>query len=90
MPLGKTPPDEALSEALAQGDRLADAHETNGRLIRDPYLKIFVGILGNSAREDRRLLSAMIEAEEKGQIQLGADEADLELDLERMDASEAA
>ena len=50
-----------------------------------------MGILGTSAREDRRILTAMIEAEESGQIPVGADEYetdDVELDV--LDTSEAA
>jgi hypothetical protein len=90
MPLGKTSPTEALTEALTLEDNLADCHEENVLRIEDPYLKLFVGILGTSAREDRRILTAMIEAEETGQVPVGADEYEADLELERSDTSEAA
>ena len=90
MPLGKTTPAEALTEAMTLEERLAARHEENSQAIQDPYLKLFVGILGTSAREDRRVLTAMIEAEESGQVPVGADEYEADLELDFADSSEAA
>jgi rubrerythrin len=74
QPLGLMKPTEALEEALSFKTELADFYESCVETIEDRYLRIFVQILIRCEREDRKLLLAMIEAEEQGLVPVGADE----------------
>ena len=76
-------PMEALDEALSYKTELADFYEEFVETIEDRYLRIFVQILIRCEREDRKLLLAMIEAEEQGLVPVGADEFEADQEDEK-------
>jgi rubrerythrin len=90
LPLGPMRPPEALEEALSYKTILASYYEEIQGGLEDRYLRKFVEILARCEREDRRLLLAMIDAEERNEVPIGADEYEADQEMDRLDSTEAA
>ena len=87
MPLGTMKPEQALDEALVAKREMSIYYSEITDQVEDRFLRKFVEILGRCEEEGRELLIAMRDAEEYGQVPLGADEFEADLELE---ADEAA